>query len=116
MAGQFYSVGSLGGLTSQPYLSDRVRGLAQPMFKFRQFIDVKEAIGKGRGDTWLFDKTSNVATQGGTLIETNTIPETNFTVVQGTGTITEYGDRKIAMSFRSSWNTLKPLVPIVATV
>jgi N4-gp56 family major capsid protein len=52
----------------------------------------KEAIGKQRGDTWLFNKTSNVASQGGTLIETNTIPETNYTMSQGTGTVTEYGN------------------------
>lgn len=31
-------------------------------------------------------------TQGGTLIETSTIPETNFVTNQGTGTITEYGN------------------------
>lgn len=49
-------------------------------------------MGKGRGETWLFDKRQNVATQGGTLIETNTIPETQFVINQGTGTITEYGN------------------------
>lgn len=45
----------------------------------------KEAIGKGRGETWNFDKTGNVSTQGGTLVETNTIPETQFVTNQGTG-------------------------------
>jgi N4-gp56 family major capsid protein len=35
---------------------------------------------------------SNVATQGGTLVETNTIPETNFITNQGTGQIFEYGN------------------------
>jgi N4-gp56 family major capsid protein len=62
------------------------------MYRLRQFCDVKEAIGKGRGDTWLFDKTGNVQTQGGVLVETNTIPETNFVTNQGTGAITEYGN------------------------
>lgn len=42
--------------------------------------------------TQRFDKAGNVATQGGTLIETNTIPETQFVTNQGTGTITEYGN------------------------
>lgn len=55
-------------------------------------IRCKEAIGKQRGDTWLFDKAGNVATQGGTLVETNTIPETNFVTNQGTGQIFEYGN------------------------
>ena len=91
MAGQVYSVSTLGGNHSVPYLSDRLRSNAQPMFRLRQFCDVKEQVGKKRGDTWNFDKTGNVATQGGTLVETQTIPETQFVTNQGTGTITEYG-------------------------
>lgn len=158
MAGQQYSTSSLGGYLSQPYLTQKLRSVAQPMFRFRQFVDVKEAIGKNRGNTWLYDKVLNVATQGGTLVkslltlnfaicwkllrvsnyamrknitrldnqqgtfgtpqrlhaklqfildedivhtaeksgrvicETNTIPQTNYTIVQGTGTINEYGN------------------------
>ena len=92
MAGQQFSTSSLGGFLAQPYLTQKLRSVAQPMFRFRQFVDVKEAIGKNRGDTWLFDKISNVATQGGTLVETNTIPQTNYTVNQGTGKIAEYGN------------------------
>ncbi len=94
MPGQLYAVGSLGGtgIGSVPYLTDRVRAISQPMFRLRGLIDAREAVGLGRGDTWLFDKRKNVNTQGGTLIETNTIPETEFTVVQGSGTITEYGN------------------------
>jgi len=92
MPGQQYSVNSLGGFLSQPYLTQRLRSVAQPMFRMRQFVDTKEAIGKNRGESWLYDKTSNVATQGGTLVETNTIPQTNFTINQGTGSITEYGN------------------------
>jgi len=68
MAGQQFTVGSLGGSLSQPYLTQKLRSVAQPMFRFRQFVDVKEAIGKNRGNTWLYDKISNVATQGGTLV------------------------------------------------
>lgn len=90
--GQYYAVSTLGGNWSVPYLSDKLRSKAQPVFKFRQFCDVKEAIGQKRGDTWYYDKTGNVATQGGTLVETATIPETNFVTNQGTGSITEYGN------------------------
>src|SRR5438105_3442609 len=92
MPGQVYSVTSNGGNTSQPYLSQKIRTVAQPFFKLRQFIDAKEAIGKNKGDTFLFDKRKNVDTQGGTLVETNTIPETQYTTVQGTCVITEYGN------------------------
>jgi N4-gp56 family major capsid protein len=77
---------------SQPYLSERLRHVSQPLFMFRQFVDVKEAMGRNRGDTFLFDKAQNVASQGGTLVETNTIPQTQFATQQGTVTITEYGN------------------------
>ena len=92
MAGQQYSTSSLGGFLSQPYLTQRLRAQAQPQFRFRQFVDVKEEVGRNRGDTWLFDKRGNVATQGTILSETNTIPQTNFTVGQGTGVIVEYAN------------------------
>jgi N4-gp56 family major capsid protein len=92
MPGQVYSVSSLGGNWSAPYLSQKIRHVAQPEFKFRQFLDVREEVGKGKGDTWFFDKSGNVATQGGTLVETNTIPETNFVTNQGTGVLAEYGN------------------------
>lgn len=69
MPGQVYSVSTLGGNWTAPYLTDRLRHVAQPMFRLRQFIDAREAIGKKRGDTWLFDKSGNVATQGGTLVD-----------------------------------------------
>ena len=92
MPGQVYSISSLGGVMSQPYLSQKLRSVAQPLFRFRQFVDAKEAIGKQRGDTFLFDKSQNVQTQGGILVETNTIPETQFVTNQGTCVITEYGN------------------------
>ena len=59
-----------------------------------QFCDVKDATqqGKGKGDVYHWDVFSNVATQGTTLTETNTMPESNFTISQGTLTITEAGN------------------------
>ena len=92
MPGQVYNISTLGGVMSQPYLSAKIRSIAQPLFRFRQFVDAKEAVGKNRGDTFLFDKTQNVQTQGGVLVETNTIPETQFVVNQGTCVMTEYGN------------------------
>ncbi len=92
MAGQVYAVNTLGGYWSVPYLSQNIRSLSQPEFRLRQMCDAKEAIGLGRGDTFLFDKTGNVLTQGGKLQETATIPETEFITGQGTATIDEYGN------------------------
>ena len=92
MPGQVYSISSLGGVMSQPYLSQKLRSVAQPLFRFRQFVDAKEAIGRQKGDTFLFDKSQNVASQGGVLVETNTIPETQFVTNQGTCVIVEYGN------------------------
>lgn len=90
--GQMYAVSTLGGNWAVPELTAKLRSVSQPMFRLRGLCDVKEAIGKGRGDTWLFDKAGNVAVQGGTLVETQTIPETQFVTNQGTGTIYEYGN------------------------
>jgi N4-gp56 family major capsid protein len=76
-------------------LSDELRMAVQPMTKFRQFCDVKDATqqGKKKGDTFLWDVYQDVATPAGsTLTETNTMPETNFTITQGTLTITEAGN------------------------
>jgi N4-gp56 family major capsid protein len=91
MAGQVWAVNSLGGYLYSRQLSNVLRGAVQPLTKFRQFCDVHDASqqGKKKGDTFTWDVYSDVANAGGVLIETNTVPETNFTVVQGTLTITE---------------------------
>ena len=75
-------------------LSRQLRMAVQPIVKFRQFCDVKDAAHQGlhRGDTFHWNVFSDVGTQGSTLVETNTIPETSFTISQGTMTITEAGN------------------------
>ena len=45
--------------------------------KFRQFADVKDAAGGGKGQEFHWNVYSDVATQGTTLTETTTMPETN---------------------------------------
>lgn len=92
MPGQVWATNTLGGFTAAPYLTARLRERAQPLFRIRGFLEPREEIGKKRGESWLFDKVGNVATQGGTLVETNTIPETQFTIGQGTGVVTEYAN------------------------
>lgn len=75
-------------------LSNVLRMAVQPLVKFRQFADVRDASqqGKKKGDIFTWDVFSDVATSGGVLVETNTMPETNFTIVQGTLTMTEAGN------------------------
>ena len=94
MAGQIWLTNSLGGYMYSDQLSKVLRFAVQPLCKFRQFADVKDAAvqGKGKGDTFHWNVYSDIATQGTTLVETTTMPESNFTITQGTMTITEYGN------------------------
>ena len=94
MAGQYWAVNSLGGFFYSQNLSDELREAVQPMSRFRQFADVKDASqqGKGKGQTFTWDVVSDVSTAGGTLVETNTMPETQFQITQATLTVTEYGN------------------------
>ena len=94
MAGQVWSVNTSGGYMYALNLSRQLRMAVQPIVKFRQFCDVKDAAHQGlhRGDTFHWNVFSDVGTQGSTLVETSTIPETSFTISQGTMTITEAGN------------------------
>ena len=92
--GQIWVTNSLGGYMYSDNLSKVLRMAVQPMVKFRQFADIKDAAlqEKKKGDAFHWDVFSDVATRGTTLTETTTMPETNFTITQGTMTITEYGN------------------------
>ena len=92
MGQQVWSVNSLGGYLASDEFSKKIRHAAQPIMKFRQFVDAEAAMGKNRGDAVLFDKISNISTAGGTLSETSTIPKRNYTIIQGTLSVTEYGN------------------------
>lgn len=91
MAGQIWAVNSQGGFMYSDQLSKEFRRELQPSVKFRQFADVKNAFGKHNGEAFHWNIYSDVSTQSGTLVETNTMPETQFTVTQGTGTVNERG-------------------------
>jgi N4-gp56 family major capsid protein len=95
MAGQVWAVNSLGGFMYSLNLSEELRYAVQPMVKFRQFCDVKDATfgGKKKGDVFTWDVYLDVATRAtSNLVETNTMPETNYTIVQGTLTMDEGGN------------------------
>jgi len=94
MASQLWGVNTLGGYMYSLNLSKELRMALQPLVKFRQFCDAKDATQQGlnKGDTFHWNVYSDVATQGTTLAETDVMPETNFTIAQGSLTITEMGN------------------------
>lgn len=69
-------------------------------------------LERGHESNRMWNVYSDVATQGTTLTETNTMPETQFTITQGTLTITEYGNsvKKLAALIFSFMNSLCPKV------
>jgi N4-gp56 family major capsid protein len=92
MSGQLWSVNSLGGYMYSDELSDVLRTALQPMLRFRQFCDAKDATEKGlnTGETFSWNVYSDVATAGGSVSETQETPKTNFTITQNSLTVTEY--------------------------
>lgn len=100
------------GYFSAKNLDKEIRHALRPECKFRQFAAVKNAVGKHAGQTFHWNVYSKVATAGTTLVETNTMPQTNFTVTQGTMTITEYGNsvKKLAALFSSFVDELRAVV------
>ena len=58
----------------------------------RQSLGINSNITGKRGDSFLYDKISNITSAGGTLSETETIPKRNYTIVQDSLSITEYGN------------------------
>lgn len=114
MAGQVWAVNSSGGYFHSENLSTKLREYVQPICKFRQFADIKDASmqGKRKGDTFHWDVYGNVASQGTTLTETTAMPETNFTIYQGTLTITE-GGNSVPYSGRLDDLSLFPVGEIV---
>lgn len=64
-----------------------------PMEQFRQFCDARDASaqGKGHGQIFTWDMVGTLSRTDRALLETNTMPQSNFTVQQGTGTVVERG-------------------------
>lgn len=94
MSGQVWATDSLGGYMHSDNLSKVLRHSLQPLVQFRQFADVKDASlgGLSKGSQFHWNVYSDVATAGAALTESAAMPETNFTITQGTLTITEYGN------------------------
>ena len=92
--GQLWKTASLGGYAYSDNLSKELRTAVQPGLRFRQFTDVKDPEHNKRhaGAVFHWNVYSDVGTQGSTIEEEDVMPETNFTITQGTMTITEYGN------------------------
>lgn len=95
MSGQLWGVNALGGYMFSANLSKVLRHAVQPLVKFRQMCDAKDAtenVTKGKGSKFQWNVYSDVAENGREIDETEAMPETNFTITQGELTVTEYGN------------------------
>jgi N4-gp56 family major capsid protein len=91
MAGQVWHTNALGGYMWSANLSRKLRTALQPMVRFRQFCDAREAFGLGKGDTFNWNVYSDLTSSGRELDETEQMPESNFSISQNSLTVNEYG-------------------------
>lgn len=91
---QVWAVAADGGFMYSDELSDVLRMKLQPMVRFRQHCDAKDATNKGlnKGDKFYWNVYSDVATQGGNLDESEAMPETKYTVSQASLEVNEQGN------------------------
>ena len=80
------------GYLTNGYLNKKFQKAAQPLLRFRQFVDIKESFGKQKGETVNWMKVANVSTVGGVLAETATMHETPQVLSWGTLSVNEYGN------------------------
>lgn len=91
---QVWDTDAAGGYMYSDELSTVLRNALQPMSRFQQHCDADDFTDKGynKGDTFHWNIYSDVANQGGRLDETQKMPETSFTITQGSGTVVEFGN------------------------
>lgn len=87
------------GYLSNGHLNMKFQKAAQPLMRFRQFVDIKEAFGKQKGETVNWLKVANIGTYGGLVAETSTMPESSQSLTWGTLTVNEYGN-SLPFSFK----------------
>jgi N4-gp56 family major capsid protein len=93
---QLWQVADEGGFMYAPELSKILRREAQPLTKFRQFLqlqgDETDVSKMHNGATFYWNVYENVGRRGTRLSETSPIPQTSFKIVQRSATITEFGN------------------------
>lgn len=94
MSGQIWAAAAEGGYMYSNELSDYLRIKAQALTKMRQLCDAKDGAEKGlnRGDKFYWDVYSDIGTQGRRLDEQQSMPESNYTIIQHSLTIYEAGN------------------------
>lgn len=94
MAGQVWETNTAGGYMYSGELSSVLRNSLQPMTRFVQHCDADDFTDKGlhAGEAFQWNIYSDVSQQGGRLQENQRMPETGFTITQGSGTIYEFGN------------------------
>lgn len=105
---QLWVTNSLGGHLTNNSLSKSIRKQALPKYIYRQFVNYKEDPGAKNGDTVFFDKLLKIDTKGGTIAETNTIPEAKWKVVKDSVVVTEWGN---SVPFTEKLQTLAEFDP-----
>lgn len=98
-------------------LSNVLRTALQPMTRFRQFCDAKDATAKGlhSGDAFNWNVYSDAVTRGGDLTENTAMPETNYTITQGSLTVTEMGN-SVPYSGKLDDLSLQPVKEVINKV
>ncbi len=94
MAGQVWETSAAGGYMYSGELSQVLRNALQPMTRFVQHCDADDFTDKGlhAGEAFQWNIYSDVSAQGGRLTENVRMPETSFTITQGSGTVYEFGN------------------------
>lgn len=94
MPGQLWGTNTAGGFMYADQLTTVLRTALQPMSRFQQHCDADDFSDKGynKGDTYRWNVYADLGTQGTRLSETSVMPETNFTITQGSGTVYEFGN------------------------
>ena len=115
MAGQVWQTNTLGGYMWAPNLSRKLRTALQPMVRYRQFCDAKEAFGVGKGEFFNWNTYSDLQQEGGELDELQVMPEGNFVISQKSLTVNEYG---ISVPFTKKLDDLseQPVTEIIHQV
>ena len=94
MAGQIWQTLEDDNYKVSPNLTRVLRNKLQPKTRFINHCDPQDFsdMKLHAGSTFYWDVYGDVDTQGGSISEHERIPETQYSVTQNSGTITEYGN------------------------
>lgn len=88
------------GFLSNGELNMQFQMSAQPLLRFRNFVSIKEAFGKNKGESVNWLKVADLGTIGGRVNETNTMPKSSQSLSWGTLSVDEYGN-SLPYTFRA---------------